>query len=65
MLTLYKYCLPVDGGRADEMVLETALNGRADALITLNVDDFSPASHFRLAVIPPGAFLRRLQQEPI
>jgi hypothetical protein len=52
MLTLYKYCLPVDGGRAD-------------ALITLNVDDFSPASHFRLAVIPPGAFLRRLQQEPV
>ena len=50
---------------ADEMVLETALNGRADALITLNVDDFSPASHFRLAIIPPGAFLRRLQQEPV
>lgn len=52
MLTLYKYCLPVDGGRAD-------------ALITLNVGDFSPASHFRLAVIPPGAFQRRLQQEPV
>jgi predicted nucleic acid-binding protein len=50
---------------ADERVLESALNGRADALITLNIDDFSPASHLRLAVIPPGAFLRRLQQEPV
>ena len=60
MLTLYKYCLPVDGGRADEMVLETALNGRADALVTLNIDDFAPARHFRLPVIQPGALLRRL-----
>jgi len=48
---------------ADEMVLETALNGRADALVTLNVNDFAPASHFRLPVVNPGAFLRRLQQE--
>lgn len=45
---------------ADEMVLETALNGRADALVTLNIDDFAPARHFRLPVIQPGAFLRRL-----
>jgi predicted nucleic acid-binding protein len=43
------------------MVLETALNGRADALVTVNVDDFAPASHFRLPVIQPGAFLHRLQ----
>lgn len=48
---------------ADEMVLETALNGQADALVTLNVDDFLPASRFRLPVLPPGAFLRRLIQE--
>ena len=48
---------------ADEMVLETALNGRADALVTLNVNDFAPASHFRLPVVNPGDFLRRLQQE--
>ena len=45
---------------ADEMVLETALTGRADALVTLNVNDFAPASHFRLPVLQPGAFLRRL-----
>ncbi|MDP2177293.1 putative toxin-antitoxin system toxin component, PIN family [Methylicorpusculum sp.] len=48
---------------ADEMVLETALNGRADALVTLNVNDFAPASHFRLPVLNPGEYLRSLQQE--
>ncbi len=48
---------------ADEMVLETALNGRADALVTLNINDFAPASHFRLPIHTPGAFLRHLQQE--
>ncbi len=48
---------------ADEMVLETALNGRADALVTLNINDFAAASHFRLPVLIPGAFLRHLQQE--
>jgi len=48
---------------ADEMVLETALNGRADALITLNIADFTPASYFRLPVLTPGAFLRQLQEE--
>lgn len=48
---------------ADEMVLETALNGRADALVTLNIADFVPAGHFRLPVLTPGAFLRQLQVE--
>ncbi len=48
---------------ADEMVLETALNGRADALVTLNIADFAPAGHFRLPVLTPGVFLRRLEQE--
>ncbi len=48
---------------ADEMVLETALNGRADALVTLNINDFKPASHFGLPVLPPSIFLRQLQEE--
>ena len=48
---------------ADEMVLETALNGRAEALVTLNIGDFTAASHFRLPVMTPGVFLRRLQEE--
>jgi putative PIN family toxin of toxin-antitoxin system len=48
---------------ADEMVLETALNGRADTLVTLNVDDFAVAGLFRLTVMTPGAFLRLIQQQ--
>jgi predicted nucleic acid-binding protein len=48
---------------ADEMVLETALNGRADALVTLNVGDFNAAANFRLPVLTPGAFLQFLQEE--
>ncbi len=48
---------------ADEMVLETALNGRADALVTLNISDFSAAAQFRLSVLSPGVFLRQLQEE--
>jgi putative PIN family toxin of toxin-antitoxin system len=50
---------------ADEMVLETALNGRADALVTLNIGDFAAAANFRLPVLTPGAFLRQLQEEQI
>ena len=48
---------------ADEMVLETALNGRADALITLNTGDFSAAANFRLPVLTPGHFWRQLNEE--
>jgi len=44
-------------------LLETALNGRAEVLVTLNIADFIPASHFRLPVSTPGAFLRQLQEE--
>ncbi len=46
---------------ADEMVLETALNGRADALVTLNIADFGAASQFNLTVLPPAAFLHQLR----
>ena len=42
---------------ADEMVLETALNGQADALITLNVRDFAAATALGLPVHTPGAVL--------
>lgn len=45
---------------ADEMVLETALNGRADALITFNVNDFAPARRFGLAVRTPADLLIQL-----
>ena len=48
---------------ADEMVLETALNGRADALVTFNVNDFAPAKRFALPVINPSTFLQQLLKE--
>ena len=47
---------------ADEMVLETALNGRADALVTFNVGDFAAAEKFALPVLTPAAFLQRLNR---
>jgi putative PIN family toxin of toxin-antitoxin system len=48
---------------ADEMVLETALNGRADALVTFNVSDFAPAGRFGLPVWTPREFLLKLEEE--
>ena len=45
---------------ADEMVLETALNGRAEALVTFNVDDFASARRFALPVLTPASFLQQL-----
>src|SRR5262245_46127464 len=45
----------------DEMVLETAINGRADALVTYNVRDFVPAAgRFGLRVVRPGELLKEL-----
>ncbi|HEX7760395.1 MAG TPA: putative toxin-antitoxin system toxin component, PIN family [Caulobacteraceae bacterium] len=44
---------------ADEMVLEAAVNGRADALVTHNVRDFLPAAnHFGLRIVKPGELIR-------
>lgn len=46
----------------DEMVLETAINGRADALITHNVRDFAKgAARFGLRVVRPGECLKELR----
>ncbi len=45
----------------DEFVLEAAVNGRADALVTHNVADFvAAASRFGLTVLTPGAVLKRI-----
>lgn len=45
---------------ADEMALETALNGRADALVSLNTADFAKAAQrFRLNLLTPGEFYQR------
>lgn len=46
----------------DEMVLETAVNGQAHALITHNVRDFAKgAERFGIRVLRPGAFLKELR----
>ena len=48
----------------DEMVLETAINGGADALITYNVKDFMlAATKFGLRVIRPGELLKEIADE--
>ncbi len=46
----------------DEMVLELAVNGRAEAIVTLNDRDFFPqTTRFGIEVMRPGPFLRRLR----
>ncbi len=46
----------------DEMVLEAAVNGRADALVTHNLKDFAAvAPKFDLVVVPPADLLRRMR----
>jgi len=46
----------------DEMVLEAAINGRADALVTYNVADFAgPAERFRISVLCPGELLKKVK----
>jgi putative PIN family toxin of toxin-antitoxin system len=47
---------------ADDMVLETALNGRADRLATFNTGNFTAAARFGLAVVHPRELLRQLQE---
>jgi hypothetical protein len=44
------------------MVLEAAINGGADALVTYNVADFSgPAERFRIFVLSPADVLKRVK----
>jgi len=48
----------------DDMVLETALNGQAHAIVTFNERDFNPvAAQFGCLVMRPGEFLRMLAPE--
>lgn len=46
---------------ADEMVLEVAINGRADALVTFNRRDFGNApARFGIEVLSPQEALKRM-----
>ncbi len=47
---------------SDEMVLETAVNGGADFLVTFNLRDFAVATNlFNLEVVTPAEFLHYLK----
>jgi putative PIN family toxin of toxin-antitoxin system len=47
----------------DEMVLEAAVNGRADALVTFNVRDYGTVpSQFGVDVLPPRDIITRIQR---
>ena len=46
----------------DELVLEAAVKGRAEALVTHNVGDFVPAMRlFDVRVLTPREFLKELE----
>lgn len=46
----------------DEMILEAAINGRADALVTYNVADFAGAAErFRISVLRPADLLKKVK----
>ena len=45
---------------ADEMVLETAINGGAEFIVTFNQRHFAPASRFDIEVVFPDEAMRRI-----
>ena len=53
---------PVLADAEDEHVLELAMNGRADMLVTFNQDDFAEASKtFQIEIVTPAMALQRLR----
>ena len=58
---IHTYLVPVP---VDEMVLELAVHGAADALITHNINDFKDAAvAFGLRVVKPADFLHELNTQ--
>ncbi len=48
---------------ADELMLEAAVNGHAEAIVTHNVTDFEPASsRFSIRVLTPAQVLKELSK---
>ena len=48
----------------DEFVLETAVHGKADCIVTLNVRDFYRAArNFGVRVLKPGEALERIRRQ--
>ena len=53
---------PLLSDPTDDMVLETAVNGRADLLVTFNQEDFAAAAKaFALKIVRPSEALHRLR----
>lgn len=53
---------PQGSDPSDEMVLEAAINGRADVLVTYNLADFvGVAERFRISVMHPADLLKKLK----
>jgi predicted nucleic acid-binding protein len=49
----------------DDMVLETAVNGRTEVLVTLNLRDFASArGMFDVEIVSPAEGLDRLRKRP-
>ncbi len=48
----------------DDMVLEAAVNGRADGIVTFNLRDFVPAEQFGIEAMSPGEAVQRLRKKP-
>jgi putative PIN family toxin of toxin-antitoxin system len=51
---------PQLGDVADEMVLETAINGRADCIVTFNHKHFGAAGRFSVEIVTPAEMMRRI-----
>ena len=48
---------------ADEFIIEAAINGRADAIVTFNIRHIElPAQRFGIMTLTPGEFLSRYQR---
>jgi predicted nucleic acid-binding protein len=48
----------------DEMVLESAMNGQADALVTYNIGDFVLAGErFAIPIVHPADLLKKVKNE--
>ena len=45
----------------DDMVLELAVAGQCDAIVTFNVRDFKPADRFGMRVLTPPQFLKEIR----
>jgi putative PIN family toxin of toxin-antitoxin system len=56
--------IPVLPDRGDEMVLETAIAGRADILLTFNIKDFATSHDHGIQVLRPGEAVSRLKGAP-